>query len=280
MECGGYVWSGADDCKLCVWNPNTFECIKLLDAHKAKITCMSVVGNTLWTGSWDTSIKIWDPTTLDLVKEVKVYQHTDAISAILHFNHDGSQYIWTASWDKCIVVWKGNSVPIENNPTPTIQNSPAIMLPPNTLPPPQEAPTKLPPPQETSTKFPKLSLKQVVRVIGTAPAPKDLPPPREITPKDLPPPREIIPKDPSSPLPKEFPNLPVFIPKDNSTDAPLLPPPRATGKPPLKLPKPKNFIHQPSTDAFPKGKLPPILGKPGFLRANSYAESEPPNSAS
>jgi Leucine-rich repeat (LRR) protein len=106
VKAGPYVWTGASDGAIRVYNERTGALHRTLNgAHADDINCMLMVGNQVWSCGKDRSILIWNRFTFQLLKEIKKAHNDNIICLALVQN----QEVWSGSSDKTIGRWSISS---------------------------------------------------------------------------------------------------------------------------------------------------------------------------
>lgn len=97
------IASISDDKTCRIWDVDTGECLKVLEGHTSKVTCVSFnYDNTkIITGSYDKTCKIWDVDTCECL--YTLIGHTEGITSVC-FSPDNTKII-TGSFDKTCKIW-------------------------------------------------------------------------------------------------------------------------------------------------------------------------------
>lgn len=102
--------TGSYDSTIKLWNTNTFECVKSLEAHKDEILCLLVLpcNHELASGARDNTIKVWSLTKYKLIYTLR--GHTKAVSCLIWLklrdelvsgSHDGTIKFWNLTKRVC-----------------------------------------------------------------------------------------------------------------------------------------------------------------------------------
>lgn len=112
----GQCISGSTDTTLCVWDPNTGQCLRTLEGHNGWVNCLAVLPNGLCvSGSEDKTLRVWD---LESGKCLQLLEgHHGAVTCVsclpdgqfISGSKDCTVRIWNPKTEKCVRVLSGHS---------------------------------------------------------------------------------------------------------------------------------------------------------------------------
>jgi chromosome segregation ATPase len=116
-----YLWVGAKDGLVYIWNTKTLSLEKKLQVHSSAVTCLSSLGSEIWSTSDDKTICIWNSQTFQLLNRIPT-SHKDSVSRIKKVSRADTFRIWTVDsysvrmWDEqCAFGFDGYYFYDENN---------------------------------------------------------------------------------------------------------------------------------------------------------------------
>eukprot|EP01102_Stenamoeba_stenopodia_P014979 TRINITY_DN5056_c0_g3_i3.p1 TRINITY_DN5056_c0_g3~~TRINITY_DN5056_c0_g3_i3.p1 ORF type:complete len:409 (-),score=68.47 TRINITY_DN5056_c0_g3_i3:1128-2354(-) len=94
------VWGGSVEQSILIWNATPpYELVaEVNDAHGAKISSVTLVGDTVWTAADDNLIRVWSPKTWELLQNIEVEAGVCDITSF------GSE-VWACCYDSVIRIW-------------------------------------------------------------------------------------------------------------------------------------------------------------------------------
>ncbi|QNQ01012.1 YALIA101S02e03356g1_1 [Yarrowia lipolytica] len=109
-EQGSSVWrlaSGADDCKIRVWDLVSRKCLKVLDSHNSVIRGLSWSsdGGILVSGGRDKIVNVWDANKFKLVRTIPVGESIETAGIL---NGEGLR-IYTGGEMGVVKIWNGQT---------------------------------------------------------------------------------------------------------------------------------------------------------------------------
>lgn len=111
-KAGGSVWrlaSGADDCKIRVWDLVTSKCLAVLDGHSSVIRGLdfSADGSILLSGSRDQVLNTWDLRRFKLKQTLPVYEALESVGFLKAglFDSDQDQLIYVGGENNRIRIF-------------------------------------------------------------------------------------------------------------------------------------------------------------------------------
>jgi len=97
------VWSCSSDQTVRCWNPDSFECLKVLQADSKVFALMEVrTVNLVFCGCWGKTILVWNSNTYEIVQKLES-SHKDATAC---FALDKHNQVWSGSWDGTVDIWR------------------------------------------------------------------------------------------------------------------------------------------------------------------------------
>ena len=111
----GRVVSGAYDMTLRIWDPNTGDCVGVLEGHSSWVSCVAKLADgRIVSGSYDNTLRVWNLET----KESRVLEgHTHwvrcvaalADGRIVSGSQDNTLRVWNPDTGECLSVLRGHT---------------------------------------------------------------------------------------------------------------------------------------------------------------------------
>lgn len=94
-----YLYSGAEDQMVRVWDKETWGQVTILKGHENTITSVDNDEKYLYSGAADSTVRVWDKTTWTLVMTLE--GHTDAVTEVFVDEY----YLYSGAADSTVLVW-------------------------------------------------------------------------------------------------------------------------------------------------------------------------------
>jgi WD40 repeat protein len=103
-----YLFSGAQDHTIRLWDKKSTTCLHILTGHTKGISCIKTCKDWIISGSYDGTIKIWDIHSTECLKTLSGHMDVYSICVveplIISGSADGSIRVWELNTGNCKIM--------------------------------------------------------------------------------------------------------------------------------------------------------------------------------